>query len=210
MTPCYAVRMLRWWMSALVAVCLAAFAFALIDAATRGAGGESNSAQSGGDAETAVDGQGAIGIQDVPIVLEEFELFNECRPIRSFVSVAEELNLGIGAQNAVESRMRSARLFTNKQQYDEPYLYVSVVGNINFELARRGIRNDNFDVEVKFIKTLYDPLSGTKWRRDTWRCHISDSFGTVHRTHILPTLAKCLDKFVAEYLRVNESACDTK
>ena len=206
----------RWTTSALAATCLAAFVFALINAATREVGGEPDSAQSGSAAETAVAGQGAIGIQDVPFGGDDFALFNECRPIWTKVTVSSSTGIPEARlQDAVESRMRAAQLYLKEYRtlaVEDPFLAIAVTSDFDLDLDRytAGIRIRGVNVEVQFLKGLYDPLSGTKRGAVTWSCDFSTR-GRFYRTeHVVSTVAECLDRFVAEYLRANESACNAR
>ena len=60
---------------------------------------------------------------------------------------------------------------------------------------------------MKYLKSLYDPVSGrTSSLATTWE---SGSFGT-HGDDpgfIVQSLSEHLDKFLVEYLRVNEEDC---
>ena len=129
---------------------------------------------------------------------DRFQLFNECRPMRLTVerlpADAAEIDLTEAAiQAAVESRLRSARLYDADA---DPYLYVNV-----FVVGRAYA----FDLEYK--KVVYDQVSTELGFAATWK---SGNVGTHGggAAFILSNLAGHMDRFLVEYLRVNESACD--
>ena len=61
-------------------------------------------------------------------------------------------------------------------------------------------------MRLEFNKRVSDSLSGESFRAATWH---SASTGTHGRDadYILQGLSEGLDRFVLEYLRVNEAAC---
>ena len=130
--------MRRWTTTALAAACLAAFVFALVHAATHGAGGGPTASASNTAPATA--GEETLGMQDVPWGNSDFELFNNCQPVKVWVLVdvsdlggfssAEALRL---VELAAESRLRAARLYKNIQTQtdgaftlDDTYLAIRV------------------------------------------------------------------------------------
>ena len=139
-------------------------------------------------------------VQDVTD-FERFQLFNNCEPMDLMVSDFNDIeyaeNIGLTkerVQFAVESRLRGARLFRSSQRV--PSLLVSV----NFA-------GEAFTTNISYYKSLLDPASGSRGVATTWE---EGSVGTHGRTgvdFILSSLSGLLDKFLTEYLRVNESAC---
>ena len=131
--------------------------------------------------------------------LERFQLFSFCLPMALIV---EELSDGAAEielteeriQTMAESRLRAARLFTSTTSADT-YLYVRVT-----------VVGGAFSMNLAFNKRVSDSLSGESFRAATWN---SDSTGTHGRNadYILQGLSERLDRFVLEYLRVNEAAC---
>ena len=63
-----------------------------------------------------------------------------------------------------------------------------------------------FLVQVELGKTLSDPASGEEWSAGTWE---SGRFGTHGKDagYIVQLVAEEMDKFLVEYLRVNEKDC---
>ena len=89
------------------------------------------------------------------------------------------------AQNRTSSNFERFQLFS--------YVRVSVVGGA-------------FSMRLEFNKRVSDSLSGESFFAGTWD---SSTTGTHGRDagYILQHLSEQLDRFVLEYLRVNEAAC---
>lgn len=138
-------------------------------------------------AETAVSG------------LDRFRLFNNCR---SLDLVIEDLNkdaprIGLKKKEitiAVRSRLRAARLYSKGQL---AYLYVNVT-----------VTNLAFGIKVEYKKWLGDAVSGERGGATTWD---AGSIGTHGQDsgYILSSVSRHTDEFIDEYLRVNESACES-
>ena len=83
-----------------------------------------------------------------------------------------------------------------------PYLYVNVGAFVS-----RNSRNGPFVVEVSFIKILFDAVADTTVMAKTW-------FVTDYGMHggdsgaILERVSTLLDRFLLEYVRANEDACE--
>ena len=140
---------------------------------------------------------GGAAAQDVS-GFDRFRLFNECRPMDLIVESlhADAAEIGLteeSIQAAVESRLRSARLYDADAG---PFLSVDV-----------DIAGPGHSISLRYLKLLYDPVSEESRLAPTWE---SGSFGTHggDAAYILSILAGQMDRFLVEYLRVNESACD--
>lgn len=135
--------------------------------------------------------------QDVPDSLARFQLFNLCRPIYLLV---EELPPDAAAirlteervSTLAESRLRAARLFAEESLQ---YLYVNV-----------NVSGRAFNVAVGFYKRLWDPSSDEFGSTRTWGSGSTGTHGG-DGGYIMQTISEHLDRFVLEYLRVNEDAC---
>ena len=97
---------------------------------------------------------------------------------------------------AVESRLRGARLF--KADIGLPFLEVGV-----------NVGPRAFFINLDYQKRLFDPVSGREGTASSWSdgvfgTHRSGSGG---REFVLSGLSRLLDRFLTEYLRVNETAC---
>ena len=140
---------------------------------------------------------GGAAAQDVS-EFDRFQLFNECRPMRLVVeetpAAAAEIELTAAAiQAAVESRLRSARLYDADAG---PILYVNV-----------NVVGLAYSLRLEYTKFLYDRVTDDSRFATTWLITSTGTHGR-NAAFILSGLAGHMDRFLVEYLRVNESACD--
>ncbi len=126
-----------------------------------------------------------------------FELFADCGPIGLAVGNLSEDAAEIGLtessiRDAAESRLRSARLYS---EASDQYLYVNVT-----------VVGHAFAVNLRYKKRVLDPLSGLGGFATTWN---SGGTGTHGRDpgFILSGVSQHLDRFLVEFLRVNEASC---
>ena len=139
---------------------------------------------------------------------DRFMLFNACRPMELVVEDLPSDAQAVGLTRerihlAAESRLRSARLYTDSaEKANRAYLY------ININLVGRA-----HNIIVKYEKWVTDLATNSNGHATTWN---TGSTGT-HRQDtgfssdfIIQGLSRHLDRFLAGYLRVNESACDTR
>ena len=129
---------------------------------------------------------------------ERFQLFAQCEPMDLFVwdLDTDAVALGItrdSVQTAVESRLRSARLYS-AESFQLLGIEVNVIGGA-------------FSILLQFYKLVSDQLSGDAALAATWQ---TGSFGTHggDAGYIRSSVAEHMDEFLVEYLRVNEAACD--
>ena len=136
--------------------------------------------------------------------IKGFQLFTKCEQIRLVVQRdgnlrSDAMKNGLSNESmqiAAESRLRSANLYTNKRLDSYLLVYVHVARNA-------------YNVTVEFNKTVFDKFTGHSFSAPTWR---SGSIG-IHEFdpgHILSTLSRHIDKFLVEFLRVNDEACRKK
>ena len=95
---------------------------------------------------------------------------------------------------AVRSRLRAARLYT--EDYAGAWLYVNV-----------GVVGRAFGIETKYQKMVRDTATELEYTATTWDISTTGTHSR-NSSYILATVAKYADKFIDEYLRVNEDACD--
>ena len=88
--------------------------------------------------------------------------------------------------------MRSARLYNT---VGDQYLYINV-----------NVVDRAFNVDLSYNKSFYDPLSGFRFPATTWNANSTGIAGS-GSGFILSLISQHLDKFLVEYLRVNEEAC---
>ena len=131
---------------------------------------------------------------------DRFRLFNECGPmdliVEDYKDNASWADIGLTVdriQTMAESRLRAARLY---DALALPYLYVNV------NVVGRG-----YSLTVDYRKVVYDPVSGETYNAMTWDIGSAGTHGG-DAGSILQGLSEHLDRFILEYLRVNEDACD--
>ena len=144
--------------------------------------------------------RGALG-REQSIRLQRFKLFNNCMPINL---VAEDLSddakaIGLTTVRlhmAVESRLRSARLY--QEAFSVSYLYanITVVGRA-------------FSIALEFNKELYDPRTDTGFPATTWKSRGGGMHGNDGR-YVVSLLSEYVNRFLVDYLRVNEAACGSR
>ncbi len=128
---------------------------------------------------------------------KKFELFTNCKRLDILIERLPKDAIEIGLnrdrlRTAVESRLRSARLF-DAESYEHLYVNVNVVGRA-------------FNVEIELQKDLYDPLSGITLTAKTWGKGFTGTHGQSPE-YIRSAVAELIDIFLLEYLKVNEEAC---
>ena len=145
----------------------------------------------------------ALALTAVPVQesFGRFKLFNNCETMFLLVGVADDnehvKNVGLTkerVQFAVESRLRGARLF--RSGFGSPVLEVNV-----------DVVGSAFFIHIRYNKTLFDPVSDRTGFAPTWEISSFGTHGQTRAEFILSSLSGILDKFLTEYLRVNESAC---
>ena len=141
--------------------------------------------------------------------LDRFSLYDDCEPMRLVIEDLSDDAAAIDLTEArirtlVESRLRAARLFTTNPlvaNFESPvrprvraYLYVSVL-----------VVQTTFASSVRYEKSVEDVASGVTRETPTW-AHLlagnSDEGG-----YVVQAISEQIDKFILEYLRVNEAAC---
>ena len=130
-----------------------------------------------------------------------FKLYNHCNPMDLVIEALPAAAKKIGltkedVQVAVESRLRSARLYSSEPQSSFFYVNLNVIGS-------------SFNIMLQFNKEVYDPASNNTRPTATW---VEGTTGTHSGDggYILSSLSRLIDKFLVEYLRVNEDACEKK
>ena len=136
---------------------------------------------------------------------DTFQLWNKCAPIWLFVGGLPDDTADIDltkerVHTLAESRLRVARLYGGVV-LGLPFLQVGIGVPVS-ENRRSGA----FVVHVSFHKFVHDDISdhyeyAATW--DTWNygIHSGDA------DYILQAVSEQVDRFILEYLRVNETAC---
>ena len=135
--------------------------------------------------------------------LERFRLFNACSPMELVIETLTDKEATIGLtkealQAAVESRLRTARLYTvDSAKANYSWLYVNILVVVRA-----------YSIRVLYHKRVTDEF-GETFPAPTWGA-VKGTTGTHggNADYIVSSLSRHLDNFLAEYLRVNESACN--
>ena len=147
----------------------------------------------------------SVFAQDKQMTLKEklnrFQLFTNCKPVELLVENLPQSATGIGLTKsdiiaAAESRLRSARIYT--AEASNSYLYVNVTAT---KLA--------YSISFEFKKMVLDLFSGHNSFAGTWDTGSMGTHGG-SSTYILSNIAKHMDQFIVQFLRVNEKACERK
>ena len=134
---------------------------------------------------------------------DRFQLWNACQPMDLVIESLDDDDVKMGLTHeaittAVRSRLRAARLYRSESR---TYLYV----NVNVLSGETRVRA--FSVSVEFKKWLLDPqLDGQGGLVSTWD---TTAVGWGDVAYILSAVSQYADRFIDEYLRVNEPACQS-
>ena len=143
----------------------------------------------------------AIGVVTGSATAADEELFTGCAPMDFVVEELdpEDTQTGLtekSIENAVESRLRAARLFgPREKQNRRQYLYIRV-NTVGFA----------FSIEVELARHLDDLGYGFGGYATVWNVISTGTHGGDGQ-YILGIVSKYLDEFIASYLRVNEAHC---
>lgn len=128
---------------------------------------------------------------------ERFRLFSDCKPMGLVVENLQPNVVEFGlskdsVQAAVESRLRLARLY-DSESWNRLYVNINTIGVA-------------YSINVQYDKGLYDAQSDVWGYATTWN---DGSVGTHRKNagYILSNLSEIIDRFLVEFLRVNEEAC---
>ena len=131
---------------------------------------------------------------------DRFQLFKECEPMMLFAYVqqsdGDELDglTEASVRNAVESRLRSARLYADEGVSSTLTVFVQIAGSA-------------FHLSLSFRKIFFDIASGESGLASTWSVSSTGTHGT-GSDYVLSALSQHMDEFLVEYLRINEEACE--
>ena len=133
--------------------------------------------------------------------VERFQLFGDCKPMALVVEGlppdASRIGLTVDSlQAAVESRLHAARLYDSEAL--SPRLYVNV-----------NVSGGAFSVGFQYDKLFYDPLSDLTNIAATWDTGSTGTHGG-DAPYILSVVSQHMDRFLLEFLRVNDQACEKR
>ena len=128
---------------------------------------------------------------------DRFELWNNCKPMKVVVEdlYKDVIDIGLTEEaiaTAVRSRIHAARLYDVSVLL---YPYVNVT-----------VADLTFNVFVQYDKWMMDVASGERGMASSW---LTGSAGMHGRDsgYILSVVSQHTDRFIDEYLRMNEDAC---
>ena len=133
---------------------------------------------------------------------ERFQLFSDCARVNLYVVVQKSDDTVVPdmseevIRNAVESRLRSARIYEDEFNWPLLNVYVQLVGNA-------------FSVRLSLEKYVFDVVSGETSYAETWARSYTGTYGR-DASYVLSAATELMDAFLVEYLRVNEEACESQ
>ena len=156
---------------------------------------------------------------------ERFELFSDCHPINLIIEELTDDAKKIGltkerVQNVAESRLRSARLYKEEDilHKEDGIAYVEAVLEEAKALVEGAYLNEVYlyvtvhvvghgvSISLEFKKRVDDQHEHSGLAI-TWDARSAGTHGG-DPGFIISGLSESMDKFLVEYLRVNESACE--
>ena len=132
-------------------------------------------------------------------------LFNYCEQIGLIVEDLPDSAVEIGLteerlQTLAESRFRAARL------YDDTDLLVDLLDTLSFLYINVHVVGRAFSIRLAYHKPVYDRASRVPGKATTWNSGVTGTHGG-DAGFIVQGVSEHLDRFIVEYLRVNEAAC---
>ena len=132
---------------------------------------------------------------------DRFRLWNGCKPVILSVDVRESIPATKDAiEVAVRSRLRAARLYT--ESVDE-----AAWSALSVAVDSAGQATHTFSVRLTYQKQMRDRATGIENFAAAWQ---TGAIGTVRRigqSLIMSAISQHTDRFIDEYLRVNDDAC---
>ncbi len=138
---------------------------------------------------------------------ERFDLLTKCQPLLLAVSVtgdeASKIRLTrLRVRTMAESRLRAARIYNGLTEAGAPVGAPAL--SVRVDTLDDGPPVVSFGVSL--VKDLDDPVTGLRWGVHTWeRSHYGVHGGDAG--FVMQALSETLDRFILEYLRVNEAWC---
>ena len=128
---------------------------------------------------------------------DRFRLFSDCQPMDLVVErmPPDASEIGLTEESilaAAESRLQAARLYDAEATH---YLYVNV-----------NVAGPAFSHSLEFKKSVHDISSDTSYPATTWETGAAGTHGG-DAGYILSGVSRAMDRFLVEFLRVNEAEC---
>ena len=148
-------------------------------------------------------GQNAPGTLDD---IDRFYLFGACRPMSVMVYASQsgpvrfKLSREV-IEAAAKLRLKAARLYPAPHP-EGPVKEWPPALVIDFQMV-----GHSFHINLAYSKPVSDHLSGLDFMAATWLTGFIGQH-TGNPEFVMQALDQMLDRFVAEYLRVNREACD--
>ena len=140
-----------------------------------------------------------------------FAYWTGCSPLKLFVSIstaeaARRMGLTEAVvATAVRSRLRAARIYTDTDNVEVPLLVAHVA---LYHSEDQQITGGAHDVTLSLYKHVDDPLSGLSGYAETKIVRVGMlGMHDGKAAFILSGIARIMDSFIDDYLRVNEPAC---
>ena len=134
--------------------------------------------------------------------IDRFELWNRCRPMDLVVEPLQhdepDIDLTKDAiEAAAQGRLRAAHIYSeDPDETAEAYLYVLVV-----------VKSSAVSVGIAYYKVIQD-LATNIWAPSVTWWVISTGVHGQDWNFIVSNVTRLTDKFIDEYLRVNEDDCE--
>lgn len=161
----------------------------------------------------------------VPTILDDdaYQLWNECKKIRPMTYISTSLSeKGLETARVAtlfESRLRAARIFAAVKKMDSLEDLKNLVNTDHLNVIVESVIFDDtkflagatiYTISLEYVRIIDDLGFGQGGSVVLWDL---DEFGfggtpEVAKSSIMETLSEFADKFVSEYLRVNEQACE--
>ena len=141
---------------------------------------------------------GTVSAQEPDDRLAAFKLFTKCEAINLRVGglhpIADDINLSRDSLVATaEGRLKDVGLYDPEA---DTYLFINV-----------NLTSEAFDLIMALKKHLYDEYSGERRPATTWATGATGTHGGISDS-ILASIDGSMDKFLAEFQKVNQHACN--
>ena len=128
---------------------------------------------------------------------ERFHLWTGCKPLWPHISTLDDDAFLGSVRAAVESRLRGAGLFHDESGSMWLHVYIDLGSGSTFRMVV-GLRKVLFDPITRLRSSVYS--NTTVWQPYS-------AYGVAPQDTVRNVLADLMDRFIADYLRVNAEAC---
>lgn len=138
--------------------------------------------------------------------VDRFYLFGECRPMSVMAYFGQSGPVGFVLSRDVIQAIAERRLRTERLHVDVTHPHGPVKSWPPALVVDLQMLGRSFHISVAYSKPVSDYLSGLNFMAATWQ-HGFIGQHTGNPEFVMRAVDQMLDKFVAEYLRVNDAAC---